>query len=213
MIHSILIVGGDSAERLKKAQNLSRQSSGPDFITVDCQTSIGIDQIRLLKRQISRKPFGSSIKTVFIARAELLTLTAQNALLKILEEPPAHTNLILSSPGESAMLPTIVSRCQIIRLAAKLPEITSRININFIEKLIKQSPGERIQTISPFCHTRDEALQLCQEMLLICHGNLTKKEFAPVARLTDKTEKLLQKNINPRLALENLVLSFPSYER
>jgi DNA polymerase III subunit delta' len=72
--------------------------------------SIGIDAIREIKNFLWQKPIVSSRRTLIIDETELLTTEAQNALLKVTEEPPASALLILISSDIESVLPTIVSR-------------------------------------------------------------------------------------------------------
>jgi DNA polymerase III subunit delta' len=72
--------------------------------------SIGIDAAREVKTFLWQKPNASARRTLIIDNAELLTTEAQNALLKITEEPPASSLLILITSDIESILPTIVSR-------------------------------------------------------------------------------------------------------
>lgn len=80
--------------------------------------AIGIDRIRELDRFLSLKvPASSELnRAVIIENSHLLTLEAQNAVLKLLEEPPEGTILILTADRSQSLLPTIRSRTQIIQL-------------------------------------------------------------------------------------------------
>jgi DNA polymerase-3 subunit delta' len=71
-----------------------------------------IGQIRVLTNQASRMPFQSARKVFVIFHADRMNVNAQNAFLKVLEEPPADTHLLLTSEREGALLETIQSRCQ-----------------------------------------------------------------------------------------------------
>ncbi|MBN1541584.1 DNA polymerase III subunit delta' [candidate division KSB1 bacterium] len=76
--------------------------------------SIGIDKIRELRRICTLKPL-EKYRVIVIAEADKMTIEAANSLLKILEEPPEFTYLILTTARVNALLQTIVSRCQTIR--------------------------------------------------------------------------------------------------
>jgi len=76
---------------------------------------IKIAQIRNLCRILSMKPFEGEMRVAILNDAHLMNPSAGNALLKILEEPPDQTLLILTARQTSDLLPTIVSRCQHIR--------------------------------------------------------------------------------------------------
>lgn len=76
---------------------------------------IKIDQIRALCQTLAMKPYEAGMRVVIISEAQAMNPAAGNALLKVLEEPPARTILILVAAHPSDLLPTIVSRCQHIR--------------------------------------------------------------------------------------------------
>jgi len=79
--------------------------------------NISVDKIRFLKEQIYRMPFQSEKKVVIIEQAESMRSDSANLLLKIFEEPPADTVLVLTTSQIDRMLPTVVSRSQKIRFA------------------------------------------------------------------------------------------------
>ena len=86
----------------------------PDIIWVTHEkpNSIGIDELRAqLIDNVSIKPYCSSYKIYILPDAEKLTLQAQNALLKTIEEPPAYAIIMLLTNNIEAFLPTITSRC------------------------------------------------------------------------------------------------------
>jgi len=76
------------------------------------EQTIGIDQVRTLKDFLYKKPFFSEYRAAIIKEAECLTPEAQNAMLKILEEPPAHGLIILISSFPENLFPPILSRVQ-----------------------------------------------------------------------------------------------------
>ncbi|MBT8373136.1 MAG: DNA polymerase III subunit delta' [Deltaproteobacteria bacterium] len=88
----------------------------PDIIRVKPSGPfIKIDQIRTLCQALTMRPYEAKIRVVIISDAQAMNPAAGNALLKVLEEPPARTHLILVTEHPSDLLPTIISRCQHIR--------------------------------------------------------------------------------------------------
>lgn len=86
----------------------------PDIINIvhEKPNSIGIEEIReQLIEDVSIKPYSSPYKIYIINEAQKLTLQAQNALLKTIEEPPAYAVIMLLTENQDALLPTITSRC------------------------------------------------------------------------------------------------------
>lgn len=121
--HAYLFVGKNLKNKaLKFAEKI--QDNKLDLHVMHFEDSIKIEQIRELRRQLSLKPYSGKHKIAVIAEAHLMTVQAQNALLKTLEEPLGQAILILTSLSEYLLLPTIVSRCQIKRFYQKIPEIT-----------------------------------------------------------------------------------------
>lgn len=98
-------------------------NSHPDIQWVEPHGAyLKIDQVRQLVRTLAMKAFGDSHRVVIIANAHTMTTEAANALLKVLEEPPDRTTLILTAHQGADLLPTIVSRCHAIRFNPLSPE-------------------------------------------------------------------------------------------
>lgn len=75
-------------------------------------TSLSVETIRGLIKDIYLKPYESEWKIYVIPQAEIMTPQAQNALLKTLEEPPDHAVIMLTTSRPETLLPTVLSRCQ-----------------------------------------------------------------------------------------------------
>lgn len=80
--------------------------------------SVSIDAVREIKKFLWQKPVASPRRTLIIDDAELMTTEAQNALLKLTEEPPASSLLIIVTSDTEGILPTILSRVQSIYFGA-----------------------------------------------------------------------------------------------
>lgn len=162
--------------------------------------SFHIDTIRQLRQNAWLLPGEAPCRVCVLCGAENMTDQAQNALLKILEEPPEHTVFILTAENRSMLLPTILSRVQTIRLEPLTPaEILS-----VLRERCPDQPGEKLEWAAETADTIGQALalladeslqkhaQLAQRMLeLLCNGSeydlLTTVE--PVSR---KREDLLE---------------------
>ncbi|MBM6947207.1 DNA polymerase III subunit delta' [Mordavella massiliensis] len=91
----------------------------PDIIRVTHEkpNSISVDDIRRqVNDDIQIKPYQGPWKIYIIAEADLMTVQAQNALLKTIEEPPAYAVIFLLTENAEALLPTITSRCVMLKL-------------------------------------------------------------------------------------------------
>ena len=83
-----------------------------DIIEIDGASNRGIDEIRTLRENVKLSPAHSRFKVYIIDEVHMLTQEAFNALLKTLEEPPAHVKFIFATTHPQKVLPTILSRCQ-----------------------------------------------------------------------------------------------------
>lgn len=99
------------------ACKLSYAGTNPDIVFIDSgdKKSIGVDAIRNIQKDIYVRPFKSENKVYIITDGTLLTAEAQNAMLKILEEPPEYVVFIIIATTASALLQTISSRAVKLR--------------------------------------------------------------------------------------------------
>src|SRR3954463_8482753 len=83
-----------------------------DVLEIDGASNRGIDEIRDLRETVKYAPASSKFKIYIIDEVHMLTKEAFNALLKTLEEPPAHVKFMFATTEPDKVLPTILSRCQ-----------------------------------------------------------------------------------------------------
>lgn len=87
----------------------------PDVHILEPESVISIKQVRELQHQMSLFPYQASHKIALITQADKMTPEASNCLLKTLEEPTGKAILILITSKSKSLLPTIISRCQLIK--------------------------------------------------------------------------------------------------
>jgi DNA polymerase-3 subunit delta' len=129
--------GTKACENCQSCTEISKQSS-PDLKIIEpIKSSIKIEQIREMRKEVGLKPFKNKKKVYIIDKAEKMTLEASNCLLKTIEEPPYYAIIILICSKIDPILPTIVSRCQIINFglitSLKIKELLLN-KINDLEK-------------------------------------------------------------------------------
>lgn len=185
--HATLLIGPAGSGKLTLAKRLAEavlsiQENGFDnhpyklVIAPEAdKVSIGIEAVRQLEQFLALKVPGQSKidRAVIIENAHLLTLEAQNALLKTLEEPPKGTILLLTSASEQALLPTIRSRVQplhIIKPSSR--DIESHFGAQYDPKNIRQAysvsgglPGLMNSMLSEEQHPLSLATQKARELL------------------------------------------------
>ena len=110
-----------------------------DVLEIDGASNNGVDQVRELRETCVYAPASSKFKIYIIDEVHMLTTAAFNALLKTLEEPPAHVKFMFATTEPEKVLPTIMSRCQRFDLR--------RIPVNLIAGHLKYICGEEKVTI------------------------------------------------------------------
>lgn len=210
---SILIVGKSEADRLARAQKISPKA------LVTNPTSV--DDARELRKLVS---LGQSL---ILNNAHNLTIEAQNALLKTLEEPPENVQIFLLTPDPELLLPTVVSRCVINDLGSlsnfsisaqdrkDLEEVLNWIGLPAACLPARQGRQGSINLKNGFAWSakigsdRKAALETVDKLLILTHQHLFQGQAlqtAPIRSLL-KAKKYLQANTNVRLTMENLFIN------
>lgn len=113
-------------ENCKMAAN----GSHPDIIEIDAASNNGVDEVRNLIDKVKYAPMQGKYKIYIIDEVHMMTSGAFNALLKTIEEPPAHVIFIFATTEPNKVLPTIISRCQRFDFnKVSIQDIKHRLNI------------------------------------------------------------------------------------
>ena len=132
LAHAYLFCGPEAVGKFQVAMWLAGRLSGQEAKVSDLdvlviapeieekngtkkEREIKLEKIRELRSFLSLTSTGGKNKVAIIRGAQNLNLSAQNALLKILEEPPAHSTIILVAEADQKILPTVRSRCEVKR--------------------------------------------------------------------------------------------------
>ena len=182
-----------------------------DITIIESEKAVGIAQVRDFQKRIFLKPFKSEQKAVILEAGNGLTLESQNALLKVLEEPPKNTIIMLLVESDESVLPTILSRCKIILLDK---DNTQQKDLAECQKILlslkKGGVGDKLRLAQDKSKTKEEALSFIEDLILAEENILQEnpdKEFLSEIRLMQKTyTEIKSTNSNLRLAMENLVL-------
>ncbi|MCB5160368.1 DNA polymerase III subunit delta' [Marinomonas algarum] len=172
---------------------LMKADSHPDFRVLEGETgTIKVDQIRLLVKQISQKPQVGKNKVVLITHAQAMNINAANAVLKALEEPADHTFFVLTSSQSSQLLPTIRSRC----LLVKVPTPTTRDVAEWLQQDASLQPLSQLfwLTTQPY-----RLLALEQQGKTALYTELPEKLYAmltEVSGVSDMVKGIDSKNID-----------------
>ncbi len=122
--HAYLIIGedgiGKSLVAKEFAMNILGVEKDKDYIDIieyrTDKESFGIDYVRKIIDEANKKPYEFNKKVIIVYSGEKLTIQAQNAFLKTIEEPPKGVFIIITSSSSEGILDTIKSRCQVYKL-------------------------------------------------------------------------------------------------
>lgn len=129
--------GARPCGQCRSCSRIARGTHQDVVLVAPAATNFVIDQVRELGEELSLSPRESCFKVRILSEFDSATREAQNALLKTLEEPPAHAILILTASDRQALAPTIVSRCQVLNLKLVPP---AEIRDGLVER--GMPPGE-----------------------------------------------------------------------
>lgn len=120
-----LLAGGSDDPEDTRRRAMLDPSPHPDLVWLRPRgMSHAVEEIRSeVIRKAALNPFEGGHRVFVVEAAEALNDESQNAMLKTLEEPPAHAHLLLLSADPEGMLPTVASRCQRITLSGLSPEV------------------------------------------------------------------------------------------
>ena len=192
-----------------------------DIIEIDAASNRGIDEIRDLREKIKLAPLAAKYKVYIIDEVHMLTTEAFNALLKTLEEPPAHTLFVLCTTEADKLPETVISRCMVIKFAKpNLEEMMSKLKrvvtgeklkladkeLELVAKAAKGSFRDGIKTLQQLSisgQSVEEVLGMSEiaspsQFLTLVKTNSTSAALAYVSQL-------VQEGVNIRTFVENCV--------
>lgn len=210
---SILLITQNRDEDLKRHYSIDCTVNHADLMQVVPENSIGIEEIRQIHQFANHPPILGDKKTIIINQAEKLTIEAQNALLKILEEPPRYVQLILVTTNPHHFLDTVISRCQIVRSISPVIPKTQQTKSDQLTTLIQSSPVSRLPLIPAATKSMEAAIDYCDVLLTQARSafftNPTESNLSNFKSLYECRQQLA-KNANPTLALTDCILRLSS---
>lgn len=212
MHHAYILYGEDIGAAEETAQKIanffehgafevSKNTLVESLIIRPSGESVGIDDVRRVRRFLAQKPARSACKTVIITRTEYLTAEAQNALLKIMEEPPEYARIFLIVSQKERIFPTVRSRAHAVHfpLRHSFSEASPlhnapvlKFDISSLEKLISEGADDK------------EELDKVLYSLLDALRAEPVKNFSALRETVKRITILKQSNANKRLQLKSV---------
>lgn len=175
----------------------------PDVFYIDSEQKMGIEQARAIKDFFAFKPHQAKGKAVVVEELGNVTVDSQNALLKTLEEPPVEAIILFGSSSVNHLLPTVLSRCQVIIVNS---DGTKEHEKKLAQKLLTHELVGRFQMIEKSEDKNALLAEIVQYYADLFEKDHTKLPFAKEILLAESWQK---SNVNVRGILEYLALVLP----
>lgn len=192
-----------------QASNQPQSSLEANTTVVNPDGALTISQVRHVLTASQYQPYQSGVHRYVVLQAETASIPAQNALLKVLEEPPSHSQIILASHQPGQLLPTIQSRCVMVRW----PEALEEVDVLSLSLTVLPADWQTLGTahytdliqLAAKLSDRAQAIQELQTLAQLVHGSNHHPSATTTTCLKILSEAVihLQANVNVKLAVEN----------
>lgn len=167
--HAYLLIGDDAIRTdlisiLEKKHKI-KVHGNPDFID-QTFTTFTIENARDLKSLASTRPVGAAGKKIFIVTMNGITVEAQNALLKLLEEPAESTHFFLIIPSAHLLLPTVKSRLSLIGSS----QGSSETDLTEARHFVKSTPAKRLEAVKSLLDDISKEKKFKQDAVNLLNG-------------------------------------------
>lgn len=175
--------------------------ANPDILFIE-QERFSIADARVLKERASQSPFGSA--QVFIIISERILREAQNALLKLLEEPAPNTHFIIIVPSMKGLLSTVQSR--LTYGGRVLEDLQEHV---FAKAFIEASIGERVRMLEPLIKKKERtrARNIVDALEIQLHENGVQKNQQALQEVVFVRNYLADTSSSLKMLLEHLALT------
>lgn len=169
----------------------SLNNTHPDIIEMDAASNNGIDEIRELIKKVAYAPILGKYKIYIIDEVHMLSISAFNALLKTLEEPPKNVIFILATTDPQKVLPTVISRCQ----RYNFKKIDQKDIIERLEYVLKKENKEYdLEAVEVIASLADgglrDALSIMDQCLAYAEDKLDKDSVYKMYGILSNEEKI-----------------------
>ncbi len=199
-----------TSNTLAKTISLQTPQSTQHWIN-DSETKLTIEHVRTLQKQLSYGYAAHEPQLFFVHQLENASHAAQNALLKLLEEPPEYIQIIVTTEQPEMILPTIHSRCLSLSIMGESDSIqTDRGAAFYTSAKAAKNYGELI-TVAETLSDRDDAITVLQQVVHYLYSEKIAGKSDVALQLIQFVQLLLmtvrdiRQNSNVKLAIEHLL--------
>lgn len=181
------------------------KENDPDLMIVDLEEkeSIGIETVKKIKSWAYIRPFSSQKKVIIIKKGDRMTNEAQNAILKITEEPPVFTYIYILVENHKNLLQTIISRAEVIT-RKDTPSFTESL----AEKFLTSDIASKFKLCDELALKKKEEINNFIDELIIKLKE--KMDTTKILEALFEYKNALNKNVNKKLILDNIALDLNS---
>lgn len=210
-----LLISASLDKRVEEIKKILSENNLPpnhlDLLYFPNDSKLGIVEAKKIKDHFSLKPYSAKGRGVVLEDGSSLTIEAQNALLKTIEELPKDSLFIMGADSESKLLPTILSRCQIINLGSEKYNSYKYYNsyTKDLEYLLKATTEQRFEYIERLKEKEEFLHSLVKYFHQNLRSHLTSGNTEFLKELL-RSEQWTKHNVNVRAILEYLMLVMPN---
>ncbi len=217
-LHHAYLISGTAGDVVPVLTTLISRELGiatagnPDFWTGEFET-FGIDDSRAIKELASRRPFAGERK-IFVLCAHFFTREAQNSLLKVFEEPTAHTHFFIITPNTESLLPTLKSRLFLVT-PSRYQESGENSEAFSAEDFLKGSRAKRLELLKDIIESKDKnrailflnTLEHALYQMRGKGGSMPKEMQETFAEIGTCRSYLHDRSPSPKMILEHVALT------
>lgn len=177
---------GEPCNKCECCREISEGRS-PDVIEIDGASNTSVDNVRDIKENISYSPVKSKFKVYIIDEVHMLSKSAFNALLKTLEEPPAHTVFILATTDPQKIPTTVLSRCQRYDLKRLSLDDVAKQLAKILDAEEKEYDMEALYAIAREGEgSMRDSQTILEQLITFGGGKVTENEISMILGTSDK---------------------------
>ncbi|OGG15581.1 hypothetical protein A3D77_02695 [Candidatus Gottesmanbacteria bacterium RIFCSPHIGHO2_02_FULL_39_11] len=215
MISSYLLISDNSKQITKEIDSIQSKYTITPFNRFEFlpETSVGIDLVRKIRSQLINMN-AAGYRLVIVHKFETATDEAQNAFLKLLEEPPQDTLILLVAQNGKKILSTVYSRCELIKTEfVPINELESKESLDLLLTILKSSPGKRLQIAGQFNKNKNDAIHFLNRQILLLKqsvlqppSTLTSGQVCEIISKIESARSYLDANVSSKGVLDILFL-------